>query len=191
MSCSGTPHSVPLHPRPSFCQEGAQRRSLLGTLPSLEMPVLPLCLWLPPPLGYLGSQPMQATSIPTCPLLWPRQRVLQQGLEDLRHVHGRGHSDPVTARHGPAGGACSGSLEAAGEAGASWGTAGSGGGRGGSPRQPMGSTGPGPPVHPQLPSTPSSATCQLRLQPGLPFPLPGRAGLALCQLQHVEPPRQS
>lgn len=43
------------------------------------------------------------------------------------------------------------------------------------------------PAHPP----PSLATCQLRLQPGLPFPLPGRAGLALCQLQHVEPLRQS
>lgn len=43
---------------------------------------------------------MEATSIPTCSLLWPRQRVLQQRLEDLRHVHGRGHSDPVAARHG-------------------------------------------------------------------------------------------
>ena len=51
----------------------------------------------PQPLGHLGSQPMQATSIPTCLLLWPRQRVLQQGFENLRHVHGRGHSDPVAA----------------------------------------------------------------------------------------------
>lgn len=46
----------------------------------------------------------------------------------------------------------------------------------------------GAPAHP---SAPSSATRQLRLQPGLPFPLPGRAGLALRQPQHVEPPRQS
>lgn len=44
---------------------------------------------------------------------------------------------------------------------------------------------------PAHPSTPGSATRQLRLQPGLPFPLPGRAGLALRQPQHVEPPRQS
>lgn len=41
---------------------------------------------------------------------------------------------------------------------------------------------------PAHPSTPSSATRQLRLQPGLSFPLPGRAGLALRQPQHVEPP---
>lgn len=47
-------------------------------------------------------------------------------------------------------------------------------------RQPMGSPNPSPPVHPQL-----------RLQPGLSFPLLGRAGLALRQLQHVELPRQS
>lgn len=46
----------------------------------------------------------------------------------------------------------------------------------------------GAPAHP---STPGSADRQLGLQPGLPFPLPGRAGLALRQLQHVEPPRQS
>lgn len=44
---------------------------------------------------------------------------------------------------------------------------------------------------PAHPSTPSSATRQLRLQPGLSFPLPGRAGLALRQPQHVEPPHQS
>lgn len=50
----------------------------------------------------------------------------------------------------------------------------------------MGSTSPGPPVHPRV-----WATCQLWLQPGLPFPLPGRADLAPRQLQHVEPPRQS
>lgn len=52
-------------------------------------------------------------------------------------------------------------------------------------RQPMGSPSPA-----RL-STPSSATCQLRQQPGLPFSLLGRADLALCQLQHVEPQRQS
>ena len=57
--------------------------------------------------------------------------MLEQGLEDLRHVHGRGHSDPVTARHGPAGGARWGSLEAAGfqvrGGGGVWGVAWGGG----------------------------------------------------------------
>ena len=112
--------------------------------------------------------------------------MLEQGLEDLRHVHGRGHSDPVTARHGPAGGARWGSLEAAGEAGSGPGEpqaleAGGAGARGSqwAARAPA------------RPSTPGSATCQLRLQPGLPFPLPGRAGLARRQHQHVEPQRQS
>lgn len=84
--------------------------------------------------------------------------MLQQGLEDLRHVHGRGHSDPVAARHGPAGGACSGSLEAAGEAGAGLGATGSGVRRGGSWRQPIGSMDPGPPIHPPA-WPPASSGC--------------------------------
>lgn len=96
--------------------------------------------------------------------------MLQQGFENLRHVHGRGHSDPVAARHGLAGGACSGSLEAAGEAGAGPGATGSGGGRGGSRRQPMGSTDPGPPVHPQLGHLPAQAAAR----PSLPRCLAGQ-----------------
>lgn len=143
-------------PSPPPAQEGGPGQTSSG-----ELPVPPPCLRLPPPLGHRGGQPTQATSVPTCPLFWPRQRVLQQGLEDLRHVHGRGHSNPVTARHGhgPAGGACLGSSEAAREAGAGPGAAGSGGGRGGSPRQPMGSRGPGPPVHPRLGRPPASSGC--------------------------------
>lgn len=52
-------------------------------------------------------------------------------------------------------------------------------------RQPMGSPSPA-----RL-STPSSGHLPARQQPGLPFSLLGRADLALCQLQHVEPQRQS
>lgn len=173
LSCNGTPHRVPLcTPALPPAQEEAKGRPLLGNLSGPEMPVLPPSLWPPPPLGHLGSWPMQATSAPTCPLLWPRQRVLQQGLEDLRHVHGRGHSDPVAARHGPAGGACWGSLEAAGEARAGPGAAGSGGRRGGSPRQPMGSTGPGPPVHPRLGHLPAPTAAR----PSLPAAWQGGPG---------------
>lgn len=86
---------------------------LLGSFPAPQ-PFLPLSLCRLPPLGHLGPLPVETTCVPTCPLLWPRQRVLQQGLEDLRHVHSRGHSNLVAARHGPAGGACS------GEFGSSW-----------------------------------------------------------------------
>lgn len=49
----------------------------------------------------------------------------------------------------------------------------------------MGSTDPSPPVHPQLGHLPAPAAARPSL------PLPSRAGLALCQLQHVELPRQS
>lgn len=48
-SCSGTPHLVSLcTPNLPPAQEGTKDRPLLRTLSSLEMPVLPLCLRLPP-----------------------------------------------------------------------------------------------------------------------------------------------
>lgn len=92
---------------------------------------------------------------------------------------------PIWSQLDMAGGACSGSLEAAEEAGTGWEVASSGGGRGGSPRQPMGSMDPSPPVHPQLGHLPAPAAARPS------FLLPGRAGLAPCQQQHVEPLRQS
>lgn len=92
-----TPLPGALHYSPSAAQDGTEiRQTPVGTLPSLSCHC---------PCGCPQTTPYA----PTCPLLWPRQRVLQQGLENLRHVHGRGYFSPlITAPHGPAGGVCSG-----------------------------------------------------------------------------------
>lgn len=91
---------------------------------------------------------------------------------------------PIRSQLDIAGGACSGSSEAAGEAGAGWGAASCGGRRGGSLRQPIDSMDPSPPVHPQLGHLPAPAAAR----PSLPAAWQGGPGPVPAAARGATPP---